>query len=373
MHFLSVLSLLIAINTSDVPDSLNQRRAFWVVRYALQSEKTIENIITNVVKYKITDIFVQVRALGQVYYPSKHESSAGGISQDFDPLKIILQKAAPHKIRIHAWVNMFYIWSGVNEPKDTSHPFHRFNEYLLGAGTDPDYKSLKKEGIEGYFVDPQNLKVQNYLLNLLEEIADTYTVSGIHLDYFRYPGVSFSFTPENRTTFRMKNYFDPLDVYGAPDDYAAEYGHEVFQHADKVSRHALAESLSDYLQRINLRLKERRPNIELTVAVKPDPVVAKLRFFQGWSDWLDRDLMDMIVIMNYRNDYREFNNILLQLAEMENRHKIMIGISTYNQSEQSVNNRLRALNNYRFAGFSLFSYNHLIENQEYLSKLNLLH
>jgi len=371
MRFSFICVILISCLELYAADSLEQRQAFWVVRHALRNEAEIEKIISIAVENNITDIFVQIRALGQVYYSSIIENRAENISESYDPLKIIIEKARPFNIKIHAWINMFYIWSGSHEPADKRHPFHKFHENLLSNGKIPDYKALRSAGVEGYYIDPQNIQVQNYLLNLLLEVVDSYKVSGIHLDYFRYPGVTFSFTPENRTTFRIKNFFDPLEVFGTPALYADERGYEVFQYADKTYRTELTDELSAYLKRISMRLKDINVNNELSVAVKPDPVLAKLRYFQGWQDWVKNDYCDFVVIMNYKTDYREFNNILLQVAEMDKKEKIMVGISTFNQSAESVNNRLHIVRDHQFAGFSLFSYNHLIENKKYLSKLSL--
>jgi hypothetical protein len=46
-----------------------------------------------------------------------------------------------------------------------------------------------------------------------------------------------------------------------------------------------------------------------------------------------------------------------------------MGISTYNQKVEDVLDRIDLVRAERFAGYSLFSYNHLIENKGYLARL----
>jgi len=75
--------------------------------------------------------------------------------------------------------------------------------------------------------------------------------------------------------------------------------------------------------------------------------------------------------MNYRTNYEEFTTILSQVDDPQLKKKITVGISTYNQNSQAVKTRIDFVKSNKFAGFSLFSYNHLLENQQYLKKLNL--
>ena len=367
------VALFIVLFLTDPSAHANdgQMRAFWVVRFALTNEKDIDRIVHTAYASGITDLFVQVRALGQTYYRSTLEAKSSKLKDNIDPLQIIIEKCHLYNIRVHAWVNMFYIWAGNHPPKQTSHVFYKFNDHLLRTKNLPEYQELKNAGVEGYYLNPENSKVQKYLLNLLLEIADIYDVDGIHLDYFRYPGVKYSFTEGSRTSFMLDNYFDPLDIYLMQDEFVVKRGYEVFVHADKIYRGYLSSELSEYLQMIGEKLKNRKKSLNLSVAVKPDPVQAKHRYFQDWKSWLEKDICDFVVLMNYRTNYDEFTTILSQVDDQRLREKITVGISTYNQNSQAVKTRIDFVKLNKFAGFSLFSYNHLFKNQSYLKKLNL--
>ncbi len=224
-----------------------------------------------------------------------------------------LKKHSSYNIRIHAWVNMFYIWSGNSPPLDKQHIYFRLNRAILRKNQLPKYHELKSAGIEGYFLDPQDEQVQNYLLNLLGEIADNYNLSGIHLDYFRYPDISYSFTPESRSNFMLLNWYDPLELYRAPETYSRERGYSVFIEADRQYRHYLNIALTRFLTKIRDLLHKKPRKIELSVAVKPDPIKAKHRYFQDWMKWINEGYCDFAVVMNYNTERDEFNRVLKAL------------------------------------------------------------
>jgi uncharacterized lipoprotein YddW (UPF0748 family) len=364
-----IFLILISISFVFGQEVQQERKAFWVVRYALQSAEQIDQIIQTAYSTGITDLFIQARALGEVYFQSNIEHRAGKIAGDFDPLAYTIRKAELYDIKVHAWINMFYIWSGNTPPADSQHVFYRLNHAILRKNSFPAYQELKSNGAEGFFLDPQDRQVQNYLLNLLDEMADNYDVSGIHLDYFRYPDVNYSFTAASRTNFMLTNWYDPLDVYQSSEAYTKKRGFPVFMEADRQYRQYLSDTLTGYLERIKDMLERKPKHIELSVAVKPDPVKAKYRYFQDWMNWLENRLCDFVVVMNYNTDKEEFDRVLNQFPSDASKKNVIMGISTYNQSAEAVLDRIASVRASNFKGFSLFSYNHLIENRAYLIKL----
>jgi uncharacterized lipoprotein YddW (UPF0748 family) len=346
-----------------------QKRAMWVVRDGLKDTKSIDQIITTAIQLNISDIFLQVRALGRLYYNSKKEPIADGITKNFDPLLIAIEKAHRNNIKIHAWFNVFYVWSGDMVPGEENHCFNKYTNFILRKDKFPEYKELKKEGIEGFFLDPEAGEVKQYLIDLIRELISNYPVDGIHLDYFRYPDVKFSFTPQSRTEFMLVNHFDPYILYSSADNYVKTRGFEAYLYVDEIYRNSLVENLSLFIEEIYKSIKNIKAEVELSVAVKPDPIQAKHRYFQDWISWINKSYCDFLVIMNYRRDLAEFLNILSKIKDHTSTNSIMVGISTYNQNEEAVKKRIEIVKSSKFAGFSLFSYNHLIKNRKYLLNL----
>jgi uncharacterized lipoprotein YddW (UPF0748 family) len=367
---LLILILLYLIPLFSFGKAIHQERsALWVVRYALGTKTDVDKVISTANDLNISDIFVQVRARGEAFYDSRFESVSTVIKEPFDPLQYMIDQAGKTGVRVHAWVNMFFIWSGNDMPKDPEHLVNYRSEYILRNDGFPDYQSLRAQGCEGFFLDPRIPQIQLDLLNILQEIAERYNISGIHLDYFRYPGLTFSFTPASRTLFMMEYLYDPWLIYNSANQYSNERGYEVFLHADNEYRESLITTITLYLQTITHTIKEINPDLEISIAVKPDPVQAKYRFFQDWLTWLQKKLCDFVVIMNYRTNYEEFDLILRQLQDRQVPPVILVGISTYNQDETAVIRRLRAVKSSEFAGYALFSYNHLSEHKNYLNSI----
>jgi uncharacterized lipoprotein YddW (UPF0748 family) len=372
MHVIKFLLFFLPSIWIAAQENIPEKRAIWVVRDALANRAGLEKIVSTAASADISDIFVQVRALGRSYYLSDIEPRAEFISADYDPLELLIKACAAYNIRVHAWVNMFYIWSGNQPPAEINHALVKFPQFILARESMPEYNELKKSGIEGYFLDPQSVDIQKFLLNILMEIADKYDISGLHLDYFRYPDVEYSFTAESRTNFRLKHFIDPLDIYRDPNHYVSSRGYAVFQQADKEYRRYLQDALSGYLSRIDTVLKAKRKDLEISVAVKPDPVEAKYRYFQDWRTWIRNRWCDYVVLMNYRTEWNDFAMVLNQLQDGPERDRIVMGISIYNQNEQAVQKRLKAVRQAGFGGFALFSYNYLAGNKDYFYNLQLL-
>ena len=142
--------IIFSLTSVNAYANSSEMRAFWVVRFALANEKDIETIVHTAYEAGITDLFVQVRALGQTYYTSILESNAPALKENFDPLQKIIEKCRLYNIRVHAWVNMFYIWSGDHPPKNENHVFYKLNHHLLRIKALPEYNNLRREGIEGF-------------------------------------------------------------------------------------------------------------------------------------------------------------------------------------------------------------------------------
>lgn len=369
MRFLILVLLYLIPHLSSGNSYYQERSALWVVRYALTNKSDIDKIITTAVDLQITDIFVQVRALGESYYASNIESLSSRVMPEFDPLQYIIERTRGSGLHIHAWVNMFYTWSGTKFPEDQNHIINRRSAYILRNDRFPDYKTLRAKGFEGFFLDPKVPVIQKELLNILKEITKRYDIAGIHLDYYRYPGLAYSFTAASRTIYMTEKIYDPWSIYYSANKYSDERGFQVFLHADKEYKESLTETLSEYLKNISISIKNIKPKIKLSVAVKPDLIQAKYRFFQDWGNWIKKGYCDFVVIMNYRTDWKEFDLILNQIKSKQLEKHVMVGISTYNQNVGAVIRRLAATQSAGFAGYSLFSYNYLIENKKYMKEV----
>ena len=105
----------------------------------------------------------------------------------------------------------------------------------------------------------------------------------------------------------------------------------------------------------------------LSAAVKSDPSLAKNKWSQDWNFWLNSNLLDFAIVMNYASNsagfYDSIESIRNNMRE-ESLNKIIMGISTYNQDSKKVSDKIYLSYLYGFKGISLFSYDSINDNQK---------
>jgi uncharacterized lipoprotein YddW (UPF0748 family) len=365
MRFRILLYLIILLFLT-ITVQAGQLRGLWVVRHAITSPTEWQSILDMAEELQITDLYVQVRALGQRY-------GLNPTSDQHVPLRNLIFQAKLKGIRIHAWLNALYIWSGENAPKESNHLFHRAQTSILRSMQDiaiPGYNQYRAQGIEGFYIDPSDAQNLLDLKILIAELIHDYEVDGIHLDYIRYPGFEYSFSPSVRTHFMVANWFDPVEIYNNLSGNGRANSAESFLFADKLYRTVLREKLNKLVTTLFDYSNQFEKKIQFSLAVKPNRRTARDKYFQDWGKWLEDNFCDQLLLMNYQTDFEEFKHNIREAKKTNHESKIVIGISTYNQDYKAVLERIQYINSTPLAGFALFSYNHLREYKDYYLKLS---
>ncbi len=328
--------------------SAAQKRGLWVVRYALKNDN-INEIISTSRSLGITDLYVQVWALSEDYYRNK------------DHFRNLVNKAHDNDIRIHAWLNVLYVWAGNDKPgiDKTS-----YKSILRTKNALPKYKKLKSEGIEGFYIHPYDETNIKILSGMIDELIDDYKVDGIHLDYFRYPDLKYSLSPTGRARFMMKYYYDPFILFSNNGKLTAN-SEFVYQQYSEF----LKDELTDVLKIIKSKINRPGKKIELSIAVKPDVDIAEYNYFQSWKSWLKKNICDYVIIMNYNADNIVFRTNLKKAVLLNGENRVVIGIATYNQSWQSFMQKYNTAIKSNVGGTAIFSYNYLSEHKYYFNKI----
>ena len=363
--FILIIAMLLAAGMSaDLP--AKNIRGLWVVRDALNTPQRIDSLMHLARACGFTDLYVQIRGRGDAYYNSKYESKAEAIKdRDFDPLAYILKLNESDSIRIHAWVNVFYVWSKDTLPGDQNHIVNQNQSWLAQPKNHSnllsDYPNAVKEAnIEGLYVSPLHPEAQAHFLDIIKDILQHYPVDGIHLDYIRYPDQSFDFHPDVIKGFRNRYVLNPEQFLTNPEVFAQKFslaGYEVFYYH---WRRYLMDGLSDFVRRISATVKNYSPDIIVSAAVKPDIIVAHWNYYQDWDRWLREGWLDYAVTMNYINDPKIFRERLDQYLDKLPADKYLVGIALYNQPERDAIRKIAQVQALGNAGFVLFSYQQLI-------------
>ena len=184
-------------------------RGLWVTRFDWTNYGTaadpvkIDEIVQNASRAGFNVIFFQVRGTADAFYQSDIEPWAQrvsgvalGQSPDplWDPLAYMIQQAHASGIQVHAYMNVYPVWSDCNNPPDpAATPTHFY--YLLQAEhgqTAGKLNGLQWHDTEEVLCDvyqratPASGFGDAHYLAVAADLVTRYDVDGIHLDNIRY-------------------------------------------------------------------------------------------------------------------------------------------------------------------------------------------
>ena len=276
-----------------LPYYKNEFKGVWL-RPTEKSPEEIKTTIEKVKKYGIEHIFLETYYQGKTIFPSETFAKYGVQTQrsefeGFDPLKVYIEEAHKKNIKVHIWFQSFYVGNEnpMNNPQNVIHIYPKWaNVTKLKHNSPTPVASLSEHN--GYFLDPANPEVQEYLICLLDEILEKYKPDGVNLDYIRYPqsissdfsGYEMSnwgYTEYARNEFKNAMNIDPLDIkYGTPQWDAWAYYRQnkitsfVFKAKQITSKH----------------------KVPLTAVIFPDRIKSKEMKMQDWKTWSDYNYVD---------------------------------------------------------------------------------
>ena len=216
----------------------------------------------------------------------------------------------------------------------------------------------------GFYIYPGDSGNISEIKQVIKDMAARYGVDGIHLDYFRYPFSRLPLSVSSRTEYMQEYHLDPAR---ALDETTPEPLRALIK---KSYREFLKTKLTEMLTEISAYVKQLDPQMELSLAVKPNPYQAEVRFSQPWEKWIREGLCDFVVVMNYDPLDAGFEAILKILEKKEYRSKVHIGIGVYNITAPQVRKRINQITVSNFAGYALFSYNYI---RQHTKRFNTIH
>lgn len=271
---------------NSIPYKKDELKGIWV----RPTETTPEAVVASIEKIKaagIDNIFLETYFHGKTIFPSKTMENYQFLPQNekflgFDPLKVWIEEAHKRNMKVDIWFETFYV--GNKDPKCNPKSILAVNPNWANT-TKRDFDSLSavpslsEHG--GYFIDPANPDVQEFLEELLTEIIKTYHPDGINLDYIRYPqsiAAKFSgydlsnwgYTEYARTEFKSTYGKDPIDI---------TYDDPLWTIWSKYRQ----DKITAFVLRISKLTKQN--NIMLTTVIFPDRQKALETKQQDWKLW----------------------------------------------------------------------------------------
>lgn len=349
--------------------------ALWVVRHNISTPEKIDRLYSIIKDTDIKHIFVQVRGRGDSYYKSELEPRAKDVPGNFDPLNYLIEKTRKSDIKIHAWINIFFVMNHGDFPPKSNHLLARYPYWVTcdfkgRSMTDYSKKELDDNLLEGYFIDPAIPEFREFMTEVINDILNKYPVDGIHLDYIRYPysGYNpykkkllsdFGYNPLARKIFKRKYGLDPININRLGNSSAKKL-------FDKFR----TEQVSEMVKNIHRVVKSINKNLILSAAVMPRYDMGKKVYFQDWPLWLKNNYIDMACIMSYTASSYNFKNFVKYADDTDNNDRIFMGIRVWEKT--SLKSALEQINiSYQngMRGFVIFSFQH---NGSFINKLDEL-
>jgi len=360
------------------------RKGVWVTVFSkekvLYSKESVVKLVDLCRRAGINEIYLQVYQSGKAYYDtnlgdrSKYEEMLK--SSGVDPLDFLLGEAEKNEIKVFAWVNLLSL--GQNNKADIVKEFGEDiltrDQYLRISGRSSPNESDKYYLREDHlFLEPGDQRVAGYLISVVEEIAGRYPLlSGVHLDYARYPmtvpfipgsrftkfGLSYGYGRENMERFRDWTGLDPLKGLNSERDHAKW---------DDWRR----KQVTSLVRRIAKRLREKSGGFLVSAAVLPYAERAYSSMFQDWAYWLEDGILDYVVLMNYTRDNQLSKETVRSALSLRQGGRVYVGVGLYlmNDEPGTFLEQYKDIENLSADGVAFFSYDDInAEILEYLKQ-----
>ena len=358
----------------SIPYYENELKGVWI-RPTERSHAEIVNTIEKLKNAGINNIFLETYYHAKTIYPSdvleKYEiTNQRQEFVGFDPLMTWITEAHKRKIKVNVWFECFYV--GNDNPN--INPNHILNVYPNWANTTRakfDQKGPTSSANEhnGYFLDPANPQVQDFLLAILEEILIKYKPDGINLDYIRYPqtlgknssqyeNANWGYTEFARDDFKSIYNIDPVTI----TKNAPEWTLWANYRQDKVS---------DFVRQAGDLVRKKGKGAKLTAVIFPDRQKSLDTKMQDWRAWSYRGYVDGFTPLLLSCDYDTAKGLLQDIKNNSSpKTSIYAGIfvSFMNGSTDDMLRQVHMSRQLNSNGVVIFDYSHF--TKDYINALS---
>lgn len=324
-------------------------RGAWITGYGTgyMTPAQVDRTIAAAKAARLNALFIEVRRSANAYYRSSLEPMDPSVSQGFDPLAYILKRAHAEGISIHAWVSVCRVWRGASSPADRNHLVNLHPEWLAlssnGEISAPD----------GIFIDAGVPEARNHTVRVITEIVSRYEIDGLHLDFIRYPAVTWGYS---RIALQRYQTETGATEKPAPDDAAWQQWRR--------------NQVTNLVEAIRHEVGAAKPGLPISAASicygecpeAFEDTFAYANLGQDWRLWLANGLIDANVPMNYRDTRRpgeleEFRAWLARYDEWGGGRPVFVGLASYMSDSDAVRSQIEDVRRAGLDGFVVFCLN----------------
>ena len=310
-----------------------QLRGVWITNYgtSLSYHTTrLDEVVANIAKHHLNTIYPAVWNRGYTLYPSTIAKNAGGLKQDRltslpyeDLLSSFIYQAHRQNLKLIPWFEYGLMiptkskiaqehpdWLTTtqngetvinykaNKPKWMSNSLFNFAQEITGAN-------------QGW-LNPFHPEVKGFLIDLIVDVAQRYSIDGIQLDdHFGLP-IEFGYDP-----YTVKLYRQEHNGNNPPNDPSdTEW---VAWRANKITQ---------FMTQLVKEVKATNDNLVLSLSPNL-PDYSYRKYLQDWTRWIELGLLDEVVVQVYRPTDKLANELAnRKLVNLIDSMPISIGLYT---------------------------------------------
>lgn len=325
--------------------TIQELRGIWItnVGAALMYYTTrLDEVVANVAKHHLNTIYPSVWNRGYTLHPSPIAKQAGGLIRDpraslpllpfQDVLSGLVQQAHRQHLRLIPWFE-YGLMIPVNSAIAKNHP-----DWLTITQSGEKVKDFSG------WLNPFHPEVQQFLIDLIVDVAKRYPIDGIQLDdHFGLP-----------IEFGYDSYTTKL--------YQEEHGAKPPRNpADAQWMAWRAKRLTQLMSKIASSVKAVRP--KAVVSLSPNsPDFAYNQSLQDWKSWVKLGLLDEVVVQVYRQDLAALKSELYNGGFRSPQKQVRVSIGLYTgpflgaKSIQRLQKEVEAVRAANYHGVSFFSW-----------------
>ncbi|MDJ0713397.1 MAG: family 10 glycosylhydrolase [Prochloraceae cyanobacterium] len=314
---LLILALHQAPNHKVATAKQIELRAVWLTNFGtafLHHTTRLDEVLYHLAELNFNTIYPCVWNRAHTLFPSAVAQKTTGTRSDplltlpfQDSLKSIVRHARRQGIAVVPWFEY-----GLMAP-NTSNLVQRHPEWITVTrdGTriikphSQESLARRPQPLRNFFAElsganlvwlnPMHPEVQQFLTDLIVEVVTKYDVDGIQLDdHFGLP-VSLGYDP-----YTVKLYQQEHQGASPPQNpYNSEW------------MRWRANKLTQFITKISQAVKTKKPNC--IVSISPNPAgFAYREYLQDWSSWVQKGIIDEVVVQVYRDTARDVEAVLKQ-------------------------------------------------------------
>ena len=368
----------------------------WLKYNSIQDSIIADNMIDFLIDNQINKVFFETYTNGEIFYNENkrvfkslngyfHDMNISGYDttslRGYNPMQVdtnfsivsnpvsyfIAKIDSINDIKIYAWLDMYKLWDKNFYPDNKNHFYYKCPECLESDMNGRSDKIIKLDKIqslewEGIFLSPLHPDVNIYLTDVVRKVLENYSFDGLLLDYLRYQNYYYGYNDIGLQLFENTYDFSPLDLDRGIISKYFNYSDVEIDSMQTLWDNYRESKVTDLV--LSIRQNIDSLDYEFLVSVNSTSGKSKNRWYQNWSDWLDKDLVDYVIVQNYNADFYDFNYKNKILSKNSNLEKIIIGLNLYSNNNIDLANKILSLRLQDFNNISLYYY------EEYKNQIN---